>query len=444
MATTKIWAIKKRLDHVINYITNEEKTTKNNSEVYYDLHNFNDYKNLDFINEENLFVTSLNCSSKIAYEEMMITKRQFNKKDGILGYHAFQSFNQGEVTPEVAHEIGIKLAEEIWGDRFEVIISTHINTNHIHNHFVVNSVSFKDGKKYYDNRETYAELRKISDSLCLEYGLSVLKEKPCRKSKINYDNHFLKNMNRNSYYVVAKKNIDKAIAMAYSYKDFENILKAMGYEIIYRANKLSIRRNPYKKNIRIERFFGPDYSIDKITERIDLEQSPRVPFLEEFGLKKYYPRNYSVDKTKKHGLFGLYLHYCYLLGVFPHKNSYHKLTPEMKLDIEKMGQFADEIKWLVKNKINTNEQLIFCVYNQDEELATLKDQRKKLWYKYNTSYNEEQKQEILVEINNLRNSINTLTKEVKISHGIEQRIPTMEKNIDDFNKEGVEINEHIK
>ena len=85
-------------------------------------------------------------------EDMINTKKRFNKTDGILAYHAYQSFKENEVTPELAHEIGIKLAEEMWGDKFEVVVSTHLNTNHIHNHFVINSVSFIDGKKYYDSK----------------------------------------------------------------------------------------------------------------------------------------------------------------------------------------------------------------------------------------------------------------------------------------------------
>ena len=115
---------------------------------------------------------------------MMLTKKSYNKTKGILGFHSFQSFKENEVTPELSHEIGVRLAEEMWGDRFEVMVSTHVNTNHIHNHFVINSVSFKDGKKYYDNRINYAKLRRLSDELCEEYGLSILKEKPCKRSII--------------------------------------------------------------------------------------------------------------------------------------------------------------------------------------------------------------------------------------------------------------------
>ena len=107
---------------------------------------------------------------------MMRTKRRFDKMGGIIGFHAFQSFAKGEVTPELAHKIGVELANELWGDRFEVVVTTHLNTNCIHNHFCLNSVSFKDGKKFYDTLESYALMRETSDRLCEEYKLSVIKE----------------------------------------------------------------------------------------------------------------------------------------------------------------------------------------------------------------------------------------------------------------------------
>ena len=220
------------------------------------------------------------------------TKQQYNKTGGILGFHAFQSFVEGEVTPEQAHAIGVKLAKEMWGDRFEVIVSTHLNTKHIHNHFVINSVSFKDGKRYYDKRETYARLRQLSDSLCEEYGLSVLEEKPCRNSKINYANYYKGYVEKNNYYTTTKEDIDRAIAQAYSYRDFECLMKAMDYELIYRGSRLSVVREPYKKHIRIERSFGYDYSIDRIKERIEVEQAPRIPFIDEYGNKKR-PKTYT-------------------------------------------------------------------------------------------------------------------------------------------------------
>lgn len=279
MATTGIWKIGKRLDNVIVYTTNVEKTKNSEygKESYYDLHNVIDYVEADYKTEKQFYVSGINCNSETALEEMLITKKRFNKTSGILGFHAFQSFKEGEVTPELAHEIGIKLAEEMWGDRFEVVVSTHLNTKHYHNHFVINSVSFVDGKRYYDKRETYAELRKISDSICEEYGLSKLQEKSCKRSKINYANYQKGNYERNNYYTKAKEDLDRAIAQAYDYKDFCNLMKAMDYDVMIRYDKISIRRKGYKKNIRIERYFGEDYSIDRINERIETTHAIRIP-----------------------------------------------------------------------------------------------------------------------------------------------------------------------
>ncbi len=118
---------------------------------------------------------------------MLETKNKFNKKKGIQRFHAVQSFKNGELDAKTAHEIGVRLAEGMWGGRFEVVVSTHLNTDNLHNHFVINSVSFKDEKKYYSNLTNTALLRKTSDELCEEYGLSVSQEKTC-KSEINFEN----------------------------------------------------------------------------------------------------------------------------------------------------------------------------------------------------------------------------------------------------------------
>ena len=125
-----------------------------------------------------------------------------------MAFHGYQSFEKGEVTPEVAHEIGVKLAEEMWGDRFEVVVSTHLNTKHIHNHFVLNSVSFVDGKKYYSNYENTALLRRTSDDLCDEYGLRVLKKGQYKNYKVNFDKYYESSIQKSSYYTFAKEDID--------------------------------------------------------------------------------------------------------------------------------------------------------------------------------------------------------------------------------------------
>ena len=166
MAVTGIWKIEGRLDKVLDYTTNENKTYNDNFGNYQALHNVIDYVGADYKTEQQFFVSGINCSKETVLEDMIITKKQYGKTDGIQAFHVIQSFKDGEVTPELCHKIGVQLAEELFGNRFEVIISTHLNTNHYHNHIVLNSVSFKDGKRYYDNNTTYALIRKTSDLIC--------------------------------------------------------------------------------------------------------------------------------------------------------------------------------------------------------------------------------------------------------------------------------------
>lgn len=448
MATTSIWKIDSRLDHVIDYTTNIEKTlVYGNSANYQELHNISEYEKLSFATESQLYVSSLNCSKETAYEEMMLTKKQYSKTDGILGFHAFQSFKEEEVTPEQAHEIGVKLAQEMWGDRFEVIVSTHFNTKHYHNHFVINSVSFKDGKKYYDNRVNYAKLRELSDSLCQEYGLSVLKEKPCKNSKINYANYYKKYIETDNYYTIAKKDIDRAIAMAYSYTDFENLLKAMDYEIIYRGkNILSVRRDPYKKNIRIERSFGTEYSIKRIKERIDEEKTIRIPFIEEYGIKK--PKRFVPYHKKKHkGLYSLFIHYCYLLKVFPKKYPRKPLPAYIRVDIKEMDSISKQTELLVKNKIVTDEQFLLFKQEREKNLDNLLKEREDLWKEYNKSKNNKDKRNIRLKIDSLYKVINAFKYELKLCDLIEERSTKIKNNIKNFeeNKQrGKDKNDNIR
>lgn len=428
MATTGIWKIEKRLDHVIDYITDIEKTINNDygKKSYYNLHNINDYEDLDFITEKQHYVSSLNCSVESAYEEMSITKRQYSKTQGILGFHAFQSFKENEVTPEQAHAIGVKLAEEMWGDRFEVVISTHSNTKHIHNHFVINSVSFIDGKKYYDNRANYAALRNLSDLLCKEHNLSILEEKPCKNSGINYANYYKSYIQNDNYYTTTKSDIDKAIEQAYSYKDFENILHTMGYQIFYRGkNSVSVRRDPYKKNIRLIRNFGDDYSLERIKERIETTRSSII-LPQKTKINKHY------DKQKHKGLYGLFLYYCYLLKSFPQYNLRKQIPASIRADIQKMNSISKQTELLVNNNIETYEQFLLYSDRKQKELEQLIDRRSKLWYRYKKSKTQEEKTNIKDDINVLYEEITKIRKDVKLCDDIEERIKIIEKNISEF------------
>ncbi len=456
MATTNIRPIKKRLDHVLDYAGNEKKVTNDKygkTYTYNELHNVLEYAQADYKTEKRLFVTGINCNSEDAYRQMLITKKNYNKTGGILGYHIIQSFKEGEVTPELAHKIGIELCEELFGDRFEVVVSTHLNTKHYHNHIVLNSVSFKDGKKYYDTHETYSLIRRTSDNLCREYGLSVLKEKKCKGSNINYDNFYKKYASKNNYQNTAKRDLDLAIAQAYSFDDFKNLMRKLDYEVIFRSGKISIKGKNYKRNIRIERAFGENYSIDNIKKRILEETSIRLPFIEEYKLKK--PRNNYVGKFKKSkkkatGIVALYYHYCFLLKVFPNsKNGNKRLTTTMRADISKMEKYSNEARFLSENKIETYNELTLYKEKLQNEIIEITSKREKLWKRNSKLYKESEKSQNFNLIANLNQDIDLKRKELKMCEDIELRIPNIKENLQELrNKSKVgkenEKNEHIK
>lgn len=435
MATTSIWKVGKRLDKVIKYTTNPEKTEdKNYSESWYrDLHNTVEYIKADFKTEKQFYVTGINCSEDNALEEMKATKKKFGKERGILAYHAFQSFADGEVTPEQAHKIGIQLAEELWGDRFEVIVSTHLNTKHIHNHFVLNSVSFVDGKKYRDNRSTYAIMRRTSDEICRENNLSVIEEKPCGKLNIDYSKYYSSYLQRDDYHTLVKADVDFAIKQAYSYNNFEDILIDMGYTITIRAGKISLCKPPYKRNIRITRAFGEEYSMDNIEERI-MSNTSYIPLLAKSKIKRYKGKNRKSIRYDRGSLYRLYLYYCYMFKVFP-KNNKIKLSENMKKEVRKMEQMSNEIKFICRNKIKSTDELFSYKKNLAEELNNQMKERCKLRRNREKCQDSEERQKICNEILVVSDKINYLKKEVKLCEDVRKRNITMKENIREIEEE---------
>lgn len=176
MAVTSIWPIKGRVDKVIDYARNPEKTTEASRKKLHEIEGVLDYAADEMKTEQCQYVTGINVSSvETAAKEFMHTKWIERKTDGRVCFHGYQSFCEGEVDAETAHKIGVALATELWGDRFQVIVATHCNTNHYHSHFIINSVSEADGKKFRNSHADYRRMREVSDRLCKEYGLSVIK-----------------------------------------------------------------------------------------------------------------------------------------------------------------------------------------------------------------------------------------------------------------------------
>lgn len=423
IATVSVWKIDNNLGQVIKYTTDKDKTDLDN---YSDLEKSLEYIKDEFKTEDKLFVSGINCSPDTALKDMVRVKNQFNRKQGVLGFHAYQSFKEGEVTPEQAHQIGIQLAKEMWGDRFQVVVSTHLNTNHYHNHFVINSISFVDGKKYYNNRTTYAELRRLNDCICKENNLSYLQEKKT-KSGINYLNYQNKNIQYTNYYKTAKDDLDIAISISHNYNEFITILKSMKYEVINRSGKLSIRGEKYKRNIRIERYFGEDYSIENIKKQIQGTYLPTK--------KNYYKRSKKIDnyfslllKPKYNSFYGMYIRYCNILNIYPEYMQKNSISASMKEDIKKLDEISNQMILLANNQIETEERF-FSFYNElKNELVTVKGKREELWRLYREDKNIN-KNEIKEKIDKLSNKIVQINDDINLCKKIESKKENIKEDI---------------
>lgn len=426
MAVTSLWKISSNLNNTINYIEDKNKTLK-------DLDNAIDYAKNKDKTEDMFYITGINCNVKYAKQEMKQVKKVFNKENGILGFHGYQSFKENEVTPELAHEIGVKLANEMWGDKYQVIVSTHLNTNHIHNHFVVNSVSYIDGEKFNSCRATTARLRSINDSLCLEYNLSTIEEKKCSKSGIDFS-YYLK---KDNYQTSTKKDIDLFISRSSSYSEFINMLENNNYEVTNRYGKLSIRNKRYKRNVRIERAFGDDYSIENIKQRILEEREDYSHVNDEYiSFNQFKKKN----KLKYGGIISLYKYYCFLLKIYPSKRS--KYPSVIQEDVDLLNMYNN-----VNNLINKYELSSENDFNDLTNNLKIKYEEKySLRTKLRNEYKVNKDEGVLNKVRLLNQELKELDKEINICFFMNVNNDEINNKVNNLENERKEMikNESIK
>ena len=256
MAITKIHPITTTLTKALNYIQNPKKT------------------------DGTLLVDSYGCVPETAYQQFMRTKEKVDKKDGYLAFHMIQSFSPGEVDYETAHKIGIELADKVFKGRFQYVIATHIDRGNVHNHIIANSVSFKDFGKYNSSPNSYYFIRRTSDMLCKEYGLSVVVE-PKDKGKSHYE-HSLDKKGQ-SWKSLLRQNIDRCIIKARDWDEFLLLMQREKYEI--KSGKYISFRAEGQERFTRSKTLGADYTEEQIRnriaggKRIEIESSQRVSLI---------------------------------------------------------------------------------------------------------------------------------------------------------------------
>lgn len=377
MATTKIWPIKDSLARVVAYAQNPEKTAF--ADLKSVLHYAENSDKTTCGEEKTCYVTGVNCNAASAVEEMIAVQKYYGKTGGNVSYHAYQSFKTGEVTPDLCHKLGVELAEKMWGEQYQVVVATHFNTGTYHNHFVVNAVSYRDGKKFNCNKGAYYQLRSLSDNLCRAHRLSVI-QNPAGKTPRSI--YFAEKNGEPTRYNLMRSAIDDAVAMSFTDKQFYNILRQMGYVIRQDDNRkyLTIRSINGKKGVRLYRL-GEDYLPERINERI-LQNPPEASgryhqFIQKYPvLHKTMSFKGSLFKAKKiTGLRALYLHFCYLLGAFPKRGQrkpYRPLSPEMRAAVRKLERYSRQVRLVCKHGLRDTEavQVFIQQTSSDMEAVT--------------------------------------------------------------------------
>lgn len=462
MATTSIWRVKGWLGKVVVYVENPDKTTnpkfftdkdmaEQDGQELSDVIRYavNSRKTQKADNEDcavvHRFVSGINCSPSTARDEMLAVKKRFGKESGTVAYHGYQSFAPGEATPELAHEIGVKLAERLWGNRYQVIVATHLDKeNHLHNHFVVNTVSFADGIKYHRTRKDYYKMQTVSDELCREYGLSVI-EQPQQGRGKQYGEWRAEQEQRPTWRGLIRADIDEAIRQAMTERQFFDALRKKGYAVKV-GKDISVRPPGKERFVRLMRNFGEDYSLDSIRRRIlsqrrperrTTEQKPEILRVRLIGNLK--------TARKLTGFRTLYVHYCYLLGIFPKnrpQQSRKRLHFLLREDLLKLDAITAETRLLIGHRIDTAEQL-FCYRDKvSEKITALTEKRKQLYKAQRTAAvkaDPEKSAEIKDRISALSKELATLRKEVSLCDDIAERSGVIKEKI-----KAVREDEHIK
>ncbi|MEG0595070.1 MAG: relaxase/mobilization nuclease domain-containing protein, partial [Christensenella sp.] len=327
--------IGKTLETLTNYVENEKKTV-----------------------DGARFVSAINCCPETAARAMMATKRRFQKEDGRIAYHIIQSFMPGEIAPELAHKIGKQYAERWLGD-FEVVIGTHLDQKHIHNHLIINSVSCVTGKKFHISRgDFYKKLRGISDDLCRENGLSVIEYADGKN--MTYEEYLRRHSGGRTLHGIMKDDMETCIGKSFSLGEFFMRMEDLGYEIDTSVMHPKVKAPEARRFTRIERL---GYSMEELKVRI-LNQKRR-----EYAQnpKRYYCKH-RFPRKRLTSIEALYLYYLFILGKVRQSP---QTAPLPISEYRKFYEYKRLFHFIAKNgfeKISDVEKTLEVVKQQLEQL----------------------------------------------------------------------------
>ena len=435
MASTGFWPVKSRLKEVIDYAKNPDKTTDKRF-LDEDLWAALRYVENDKKTDQTMYVSGINCPKQRAYQCMMATKRRYGKLGGNVAYHGYQSFVQGEVTPEEAHAIGIETAKRMWGKDYEIVVTTHLNTDNIHNHFVVNSVSFKTGRKFENHIRDHVELRQISDAVCKEHGKSVI---PFTRFYNNKKEYWMRKDGKMSHRDMLRRDVDEALSKSGSFAEMEYYLKCLGYrfERDFRYEHPSVIADGWKRAIRIDGL-GEKYSRENMHEILVANQYK--PELYAVVIPKYKRKpllsfEYQIRQARRMDtvqlLFELFIELLKLCtGNNVEQQQYRPLSPMMRAEVRKLDKYLEEYKLLCDQNIESLEGLVSFKDNLSSQIAALTQERYAVRLKIRRAKTPEEDAALKERTKAITQQITPLRKQRDIAIRIEDRIPKMQELIE--------------
>ena len=375
MAVTNMWPIKGKVSTLVNYIENPEKTSAQN------VKNVLSYIEDDNKTEKMLYVTGINCEPAIAAKQFTQTKQLWGKEGGRVAYHGYQSFREGEVDAETAHQIGVELARRLWGDRFEVVVATHLNTGHYHNHFCLNSVSFVDGYKYHDTKEDIRRMRDTSDEICREHDLSI-EEAPRidqnrRRNYREWKDQWEGNPTLRSS---IRADIDAAVTYSSTVMEFNRVMRAIGYEFILDSESGAELKYPKlrlpgsDRCIRLKSL-GPGYSLGDLRKRIFNTRMTEDPYkdIEKARAPEIIDR--YTNRLIKAGFRVVITYHGMQLRACKRKRKYLEYSPELRADIRKLDKIIRLQDFSRVHRIDTIGQAEEIKSELKAEISRLAEER---------------------------------------------------------------------
>ena len=439
MATTGFWPVKGSLKDVVKYAENPDKTT-NPKYLDDDLAAALKYVSNDDKTDKQLFVGAINCPTVRAYEQMMATKRRYGKTGGNVAYHGYQSFRSGEVTPKEAFEIGLETARRMWGKDYEIVVTTHLNTENIHNHIVVNSVSFNTGLKFENHISDHIKLREISDEVCHVFNKSVLENAKFYKSNKKF--YWMEKNGKVTHRSILKQDVDDAIKESGNLMEFDRIMHIKGYTFNRKIGTAhpSVIAEGWERAIRIDSL-GENYTTDRIIERIS-QNGVRVPIRSVsdgvIRTRQKYKQT-PLDKIERQLNKVKYMDMIELLFYVimellkpstPTQTYNPPLSPALRQELRKFEQYQKQFKLLHDENIHTVPELEVFIGKLSKQLDDLDAERKKIDNKRRRAKTEAETKDYYAQIRGVSAQMKPIREKLKTAKAALESVPRIEQLLD--------------